>query len=382
MISLRQKPSLADADSSSRTNRGDRKIYPPVAGADCRSARQGGTIQMTLRHLTRDFDFNNRRPLSTLDEKTRIVPTSRCRYSPGRLDPQRFHLRNPGICPTAWGHLSVTIKRHFHKGITMNIIARVKEILLTPKQAWSVIEIEETDTATLYTQYIMILAAIQAVAGFIGMSLVGVSAFGVSVRVPLITGLVQMVLGYGLTLAMVYVLALIADALAPSFGGQKRGINALKLVAYNSTAAMVGGIFALIPALGVLTLLAALYSLYLLYLGVPTLMKVPQEKALPYTAVLVVCAIVVGVIAGAILGTARGGPTMGLGMATGQMSIETPKGTVNVDVAKMEAWSKRMEAVGKKLEKAQQSGDQAAMEQAIKEMASLQGEQPMVVPKR
>ena len=264
----------------------------------------------------------------------------------------------------------------------MNIIARVKEVLLTPKQAWSVIEMEETDTATLYTRYIMILAAIQAVAGFIGMSLVGVSAFGVSVRVPLITGLVQMVLGYGLTLAMVYVLALIADALAPSFGGQKHGMNALKLVAYSSTAAMVGGIFALIPALAVLTLLAALYSLYLLYLGLPTLMKVPQEKALPYTAVLVVCAIVVGVIAGAILGVARGGPTMGLGMATGQMAIETPKGTVNVDVAKMEAWGKRMEEVGKKLEKAQQSGDQAAMEQAIKEMAALQGEQPMMVPKR
>lgn len=264
----------------------------------------------------------------------------------------------------------------------MNIIARVKEILLTPKQAWPVIEMEETDTAALYTQYIMILAAIQAVAGFIGMSLLGASAFGVSVRVPLITGLVQMVLGYGLTLAMVYVVALIADALAPSFGGQKGGMNALKLVAYSSTAAMVGGIFALIPALGVLTLLAALYSLYLLYLGVPTLMKVPQEKALPYTAVLVVCAIIVGAIVGAILSTARGGPAMGLGMATGQMAIETPTGTVNVDVAKMEAWSKRMEEVGKKLEKAQQSGDQAAMEKAIKEMASLQGEQPTLVPKR
>ncbi|MEK7754168.1 MAG: YIP1 family protein [Acidobacteriota bacterium] len=81
----------------------------------------------------------------------------------------------------------------------------------------------------------------------------------------------------------------------------------MKLVAYSSTAAMVGGIFALIPALAVLTLLAALYSLYLLYLGVPTMMKVSQEKVLPYTAVLVVCAIVVGAIAGAILGTGRGG---------------------------------------------------------------------------
>ena len=254
----------------------------------------------------------------------------------------------------------------------MNIIARVKEILLTPKPAWSIIETEETNTATLYTQYIMILAAIQAVAGFIGMSLFGVSAFGVSVRIPLMTGLIQMVLGYVMTLAMVYVVALIADALAPSFGGQKNPMNALKLVAYSSTAAMVGGIFALIPALSVLILLASLYSLYLLYLGVTTLMKVPQEKALPYTAVLVVCAIVVGVIAGTVLGAVRGGPSMDMGAATSQLSIETPNGSVNADSAKLEALSKRMEEVSKKIEKAQQSGDQAAMEQAVKEMSSLQ----------
>ncbi len=261
----------------------------------------------------------------------------------------------------------------------MNIIARVKEILLTPKPAWSIIETEETNTATLYTQYIMILAAIQAVAGFIGMSLFGISAFGVSVRIPLVTGLVQMVLGYGMALAMVYVMALIADALAPSFGGQKNPMNALKLVAYSSTAAMVGGIFALIPALSPLTFLAALYSLYLLYLGIPTLMKAPQEKALPYTAVLVVCAIVVGVISGTILGAVRGGSSMGMGSATGQLSVETPKGSVNVDVTKLEALSKRMEAAGKKIEKAQQSGDQAAIEQALKEM---QGAQPEGAPKQ
>jgi hypothetical protein len=163
----------------------------------------------------------------------------------------------------------------------MDIIARVKEILLTPKPAWLVIESEETNTATLYTQYIMVLAAIQAVAGFVGMSLFGVSAFGVSVRVPLMSGLVHMVLGYGLALVMVYIVAMIADALAPGFGGQKNQMNALKLVAYSSTAAMVGGIFTLIPALGILTLMAALYSLYLLYLGIPVMMKVPRKRLCP-----------------------------------------------------------------------------------------------------
>ena len=281
----------------------------------------------------------------------------------------------------------------------MNIVARVKEILLTPKAAWPVIETETTTTAELYTQYIMILAAIQAVAGFIGMSLFGISAMGVTVRVPLLTGLIQMVLGYGLALVMFYVMALIADALAPKFGGQKNTMNALKLIAYSGTAAMVGGVFAIIPALGILTLIAGLYSLYLLYLGVPTLMKVPQEKALPYTAVLVVCAIVIGVVAGSVLGAVQGGPSMHMSSApsgsvsmdkpratatapSGQMTIETPKGAVSIDVAKAEEWGTQMEAVSKKLEKAQQSGDQAAMEQALKEMTALQQNMPMKIPGR
>ena len=281
----------------------------------------------------------------------------------------------------------------------MNIIARVKEILLTPKAAWPVIETEATSTAALYTQYIMILAAIQAVAGFIGMSLFGVSAMGVTVRVPLVTGLVQMVLGYGLALVMVYVMALIADALAPKFGGQKNTMNALKLIAYSGTAAMVGGVFAIIPALGILTLIAGLYSLYLLYLGVPTLMKVPQEKALPYTVVLVVCAIVIGVVAGTVLGAVQGGPSMHMSSApsggvsmekprvavtvpAGQITVDTPKGAISVDVAKAQDWSKQMEEVGKKMEKAQQSGDQAAMELALKEMTALQQSMPMKTPGR
>ncbi len=276
----------------------------------------------------------------------------------------------------------------------MNIVARVKEILLAPKTAWPVIETEATTTAALYTQYIMILAAIQAVAGFIGMSLFGISAMGVTVRVPLITGLVQMVFGYGLALVMVYVMALIADALAPKFGGQKNTMSALKLIAFSGTAAMVGGVFAIIPALGILTLIAGLYSLYLLYLGVPVLMKVPQEKALPYTVVLVVCAIVIGVVAGTVLGAVQGGPSMHMSSApsgsvametprgavtppAGQMTIDTPKGAVSVDVAKAEDWSKKMEEVGKKMEKAQQAGDQAGMEQAIKEMTALQQSMPM-----
>lgn len=184
----------------------------------------------------------------------------------------------------------------------MELIQRVQDILLKPKDSWPLIDQESTDTATIYTTYLVYLAAIPALAGFLGMSLIGASAFGMSVRVPIVSGLISMVVGYGLSLAMVFVLALAVDALAPTFGGTKNPVNALKLTAYSSTAGFVGGIFALLPALSALGLLASLYSIYLVYTGVPVLMKCPPEKAVAYTAVVMVC----GFVAMAVMGVVSG----------------------------------------------------------------------------
>lgn len=267
----------------------------------------------------------------------------------------------------------------------MNIVERVKAILLAPKQTWPAIEAETTDTASLYKNYIMILAAIPAVASFIGMTLIGVSAFGISVKLPFMTGLIQMVVGYVLSLVMVYIIALIVDALAPTFGGQKNPMNALKLVAYGSTAGMVGGIFSLIPMMSMLGLLAALYSIYLIYTGLPTLMKSPEEKSLPYTAVILVCGIVAALILGAASAMFTPSPAMHLGASAptldgaapkGDITINTPEGSVTLDTQKMEEWSQRMEAASKKMEEAQKSGDQAAAEKAMQEMMATMGMKP------
>jgi len=175
----------------------------------------------------------------------------------------------------------------------MDLVERAKRILLQPGQEWQAINTETTTTADLYKSYIAPLAAIGPVASIIGMSVVGVSVpfFGMY-RVPFGTAISHAVVSYVLTLAGVYVLALIIDALAPTFAGQKNDIQALKLATYASTAAWLAGVFTLIPMLSILGVLG-LYSLYLLYLGLPILMKAPQEKALAYTAVVVVAAIVV-----------------------------------------------------------------------------------------
>lgn len=244
----------------------------------------------------------------------------------------------------------------------MDIIERAKSILLQPKSTWATIEAEPADAAGLYTRYLIVLAAIPAVCGFIGMSLIGMGAFGVSFRVPLVAGLANMVVSYVLSLVGVFVLALIVDALAPTFGGQKSSIQALKLAVYASTAAMLGGVFSLVPSLAMLGLLAALYSVYLLYVGLPVLMKNPPEKTLAYTAVVLVAAIVMGLVMGAVSSVfmPHGGALMGSADAPA-ISVRTPGGSVSIDTAGLEAASKKMEEAARQMEQAQKSQDPTAM---------------------
>jgi hypothetical protein len=174
----------------------------------------------------------------------------------------------------------------------MNLVERVKAIVMTPKTEWPVIEGESGDATYLLTNYVAILAAIPAVAGFIGSSIAGL---GIG------RALIFAIFVYVINCVAWYVEGLVIDGLAPSFGGQKNMANALKVAAYSSTAVWLAGIFQLIPPLSFLGILG-LYSLYLLWTGLPPLMRVPQAKATIYTVAVVVIMIVIMVVVMFILG--------------------------------------------------------------------------------
>lgn len=173
----------------------------------------------------------------------------------------------------------------------MNLVERVKAILLQPKSEWKVIEGEPGDIGFLFTNYVAILAAIPAVCTFLGGWLIGYGPFHVS----FFGGLIHAVFVYVLTLLSVVVVAYIIDFLAGTFGGRKNLNNAMKVAAYAPTAAWLAGVFNLIPMLGFLGLLG-LYSLYLLRTGIAILMKPAADKALFYTIAVVLCVIVIEVI--------------------------------------------------------------------------------------
>jgi len=186
----------------------------------------------------------------------------------------------------------------------VDLIERVKNILLKPREEWPTIAAEAATVQSLYVGYILILAAI----GPIVVALRSlVSGFGI--------GLPLAIAMYLLTLVAVSIVALIVDTLAPTFGGERNFVGSLKLVAYSYTAAWVAGIFRLIPiAGGIIGLLAAIYSIYTFYLGAPPVKKCPADKAVAYTIVVLICNILLfWMLALVLLPMMLGGNMIGMG---------------------------------------------------------------------
>ncbi|MGZ3304855.1 MAG: Yip1 family protein [Asticcacaulis sp.] len=243
---------------------------------------------------------------------------------------------------------------------THGLIARIQAILLKPAETWDVIDAEPSTIRSIFTGYVVPLAAVGPVCGAIGMSLIGVGMFGISYQTPWLWSIASAIVMYVCALIGVYVEALIIDALAPSFDGQKNMTQAYKVAAYSATAAWLAGLFRILPMLGVLGILG-LYSLYLLYLGLPKLMKAPQEKSLGYTIVVIIVTFVLYAIIFAVGGAVAG--IGAIGSMGGHMAGNTALGTVRVggnsmDLDKMAVAASQMAAQAS----AMQNGTAAATE--------------------
>ena len=169
----------------------------------------------------------------------------------------------------------------------MDIVERVKNIIMTPKAEWLVIAAEEPNTAQIFKGYVLPLALIPAIAHIIGLSVIGrgmmsSSSWGIAM------GLIQFILAF----VGVYISAYVIAYLAPRFGSQQDMGRAVQLVAYSYTPAWVAGILSIVPALGVLVFVGGLYGLYLVYLGLPHMMKTPQDKTIGYLVVSIIAVIV------------------------------------------------------------------------------------------
>jgi hypothetical protein len=188
------------------------------------------------------------------------------------------------------------------------LLERAKNILLAPKTQWPVIAPERTTPAQLYKGYVIPLSALAAVVSLVHMSIIGISLpVSGTIRMPLTSGLTSAALTFGFGLVALFLVSLIIDVLATSFGGMRDHRQALKTAAYAFTPAWVGTLFSLLPTLSTLLQLAAgIYGIYLLYLGLPILMRSGRDSAFGYTATVVLSTIMLGIVLGIVSATIGG----------------------------------------------------------------------------
>ncbi len=182
-----------------------------------------------------------------------------------------------------------------------NLLGRVKNIILSPRSEWQTIKMEQATVKDIVFSYIAPLAAIPVVASVIGMGLVGLSFMGSTMRYPFSYLIPWSILNYVLSIVGVLVSGAVINTLAETFESRKDSIQALKVAAYSFTPAWIASILNAVPVLGPLALLASLYGIYLLYLGLRPLMETPENKAVGYTVASIITIIIVVIVVNVIV---------------------------------------------------------------------------------
>ncbi|MFM7141553.1 MAG: Yip1 family protein [Alphaproteobacteria bacterium] len=278
------------------------------------------------------------------------------------------------------------------------VITRARNVLLDPLGEWPAIAAERSSVGEVFNPYVLLLAAIPPFAGFVRGSIFRLG------RAPLgfFTGLRWAIFGWLVSLLAIWLFSLVIDALAPVYGGTKDRIQAVKTAAFAHTPVWLAGLFYLFGSLGTaVTIVAGLFSIWLLFLALPNTMKAPHDRTVGYTIATVVLGGIVSLALGwlthglsprrhlpprppvrAQVGENLPGPSVPDGPAVPAPGVlpppvpapgagagfkpgpadESPDGTTVLDEFK-----RRMDAAARKMEQARQSGDATAQRDAVGE---------------
>ena len=174
------------------------------------------------------------------------------------------------------------------------LVARVKDLLLSPKTEWDVIGQEDVTPRRLVLGYVLPMLAIPTFATIVGLSVIGIQGS----RVPLLPVAISSVVFYVLAVVGVGVFAIAISWLSPKFGGKSSFKQAFKLSAYSITAAALAGVAVAVPALGIFAMIGAVYSLYLLFVGAPKVMGASAAASVNFSIVTTMTAVTFALVAG------------------------------------------------------------------------------------
>jgi hypothetical protein len=189
----------------------------------------------------------------------------------------------------------------------MMYFGHIAGILKDPKNEWALIEQEHYSAKTVFLTQISILAAIPAIALYIGVTQVGWSVAGEEpVRLAASSALGSAVLFYFAMWGAVAFIAACMHWMEKTYGGEVSLDECLVLTTVTATPLFLSGISFLIPMLWLNVAVAGValaYSVYLLYSGTSRIMKIDEDRAFMFASSILTVALctLVGMLAASVI---------------------------------------------------------------------------------
>lgn len=171
------------------------------------------------------------------------------------------------------------------------ILSRAYGLLREPKKEWEQIRAEETTVPHILFGYVAPLALIPPVCDLIGQYAINNALAG-----DIGSSIIRAAVTWLVSVALVFFLGVLINAVAGNFDADRNDLAAQKIAAYSLTPAFLSGFFSLYPPLWWLSLFALGAMVFLMYRGLPILMKAPQERALAYAATVTIATMVAGIV--------------------------------------------------------------------------------------
>ncbi|MBI3439580.1 MAG: DUF1282 family protein [Proteobacteria bacterium] len=171
------------------------------------------------------------------------------------------------------------------------ILSRCYGLFRDPKGEWKQIRDEETTIPNILIGYVAPLAAIPSVCDLIGSSL-----FNHMLQVEPGQAIIRAVIYWIINIALVGFLGILISIIANNFDAERNDLASQKIAAYSMTPAFLSGFFLLLPWLWWVSLFALAAMVFLMYRGLPILMKAPEDRALGYAATVTIAAMVAAIV--------------------------------------------------------------------------------------
>jgi len=178
----------------------------------------------------------------------------------------------------------------------------VKELigmLFRPQATWSALALESDSKIKSRLLLILLMAAIPPLGFYYGTTQVGWHSGGELTKISAASAIPLMVLFYLALVASVVVIGLMTHWMSKTYNAQSFPIKGMVLIGMANTPIFLAGLLAFYPVWWFdifIATAACCYTIRLLYLGVPKLMKVPEDLGMLYASALFAVALVYAVV--------------------------------------------------------------------------------------